>query len=77
MNTTEDVISSEVSPSRTQRLIPLDALRGLIIVLMAIDHANYFVARSHPTGEFWGMPLPHYESAWVFLTRFLSGEKIF
>jgi hypothetical protein len=55
-----------------QRLIPLDSLRGLIMVLMAVDHANFFVSRTHPTGEFWGIPLPQYESSLSFLTRFIT-----
>ncbi|MFA9452788.1 MAG: DUF1624 domain-containing protein [Candidatus Aminicenantaceae bacterium] len=54
------------------RLLPLDALRGLILALMAVDHANFFVARMHPTGEFWGIPLPSYESVWAFLTRLIT-----
>jgi uncharacterized membrane protein len=54
-----------------ERLLPLDALRGLILVLMAVDHASYFVARMHPN-EFWGIPLPNYESLWAFLTRVIS-----
>lgn len=37
--------------AKEQRLISLDALRGLLMVLMAVDHANYFVARMHPTGS--------------------------
>jgi uncharacterized membrane protein len=55
-----------------ERLLPLDALRGLILMLMAVDHANFFVARMHPTGEFWGIPLPSYESVWAFLTRVIT-----
>ena len=35
------------------RLDALDLLRGLIMVAMALDHANYFVARSHVGNEFW------------------------
>ncbi len=31
-----------------QRLVWLDALRGLIIVIMALDHASNFIARVHP-----------------------------
>jgi uncharacterized membrane protein len=54
------------------RLISLDALRGLILVLMAVDHANYFIARLHPTGEFWGIPLPQYENIFEFLTRLIT-----
>lgn len=54
------------------RLASLDALRGLIIVLMAIDHARGFIARNHP-GEFWGSPLPDYQGDWVaFLTRLVT-----
>jgi hypothetical protein len=26
------------------RLLPLDALRGLIMIVMALDHANFFIA---------------------------------
>jgi uncharacterized membrane protein len=50
----------------------LDALRGLIMALMALDHANYFVARTHPSGEFWGVPIPHYANLAEFLTRFVT-----
>jgi uncharacterized membrane protein len=57
---------------KEQRLISLDALRGLLMVLMAVDHASFFVARMHPTGEFWGIPLPQYESVLAFLTRFVT-----
>jgi uncharacterized membrane protein len=57
---------------KTQRLLSLDALRGLVIVLMAVDHANYFVARMHPNGEFWGIVLPRYDSVLAFLTRFVT-----
>lgn len=62
----------ENTQSEKPRLIPLDAFRGLIIVLMAVDHANYFVARMHPTGEFWGIPLPQYESVLAFITRLVT-----
>lgn len=53
------------------RLNWLDATRGLIMVVMAIDHASYFIARLH-RGEFWGLPMPQYESALAFLTRFVT-----
>jgi uncharacterized membrane protein len=52
--------------------VPLDALRGLIMVLMSLDHASYFVARAHSSGEFWDRPLPHYDDALPFLTRFVT-----
>lgn len=61
--------SGDVSRSR---LKSLDALRGLIIILMALDHANYFTAQRHPTGEHWGGGFPTYNSAVAFLTRFVT-----
>ncbi len=55
-----------------KRLSPPDLLRGLIIVLMALDHANHFVAQKHSPGEYWGGPLPTYQDALTFLTRFIT-----
>jgi len=43
-------------------------MRGLIMVLMALDHASYFVAKTH-SHEFWGTAMPRYESAMPFLLR--------
>jgi uncharacterized membrane protein len=55
------------------RLAPLDALRGLIMILMALDHANAFVARMHSPGEFWGSgPFPSYASGCEFLVRLVT-----
>jgi uncharacterized membrane protein len=50
------------------RLTPLDALRGTIMALMAIDHASSFVRRWHPF-ETWDQPLPDYPSLAAMLTR--------
>jgi uncharacterized membrane protein len=57
---------------RHNRLYPLDALRGLVIVVMALDHANYFIAQQHSPGEYWGGPFPYYASALPFLTRLVT-----
>ncbi len=66
---TPDPHAGHPSPSR---LASLDALRGLIIVLMAIDHARGFIARNHPS-EFWGTPLPDYQGDWLaFVTRLVT-----
>ena len=49
----------------------MDAHRGLIMVLMAIDHASYFIARVH-SAEFWGTALPIYSSMFWFWTRWVT-----
>lgn len=54
------------------RLFAVDALRGAIMVFMALDHANYFIAQQHSSGEYWGGLFPHYDSALAFLTRLVT-----
>jgi uncharacterized membrane protein len=44
----------------------------LIIVVMALDHANHFVAQKHSSGEYWGGPFPVYDDPLAFLTRFIT-----
>jgi uncharacterized membrane protein len=53
---------------RNKRLLSLDAMRGLIMVLMALDHASFFIAKIH-SSEFWGTSMPRYDSAMPFLLR--------
>lgn len=53
------------------RMTALDTFRGLIMVLMALDHASYFVAGVHPT-ELWSRPLPRYDAVLPFVTRLAS-----
>ena len=54
-----------------QRSIPLDLLRGWIMILMALDHASFFIAKIHPM-EYWGYPLPEYPGALSFFTRYVT-----
>ncbi len=56
---------------KNERLVGLDLFKGLIMVIMALDHASYFVAKIHPF-EFWGFALPHFPDALSFLTRFVT-----
>jgi uncharacterized membrane protein len=58
--------------SKGARLLALDALRGLIVILMAVDHTNYFIAHQHPPGEQWGGGFPAYTDALVFFTRLIT-----
>jgi len=60
-----------LSPAQTQRLDVLDALRGLIMVLMALDHASMFVAYQH-FSEYWGVALPDYGDVFSMFTRVIS-----
>jgi len=62
----------ETATRRESRNLALDALRGLIVVLMAVDHANYFVAQQHSSGEHWGGPFPAYADALSFVTRLIT-----
>ena len=63
---------SEQSHLKTKRIKALDALRGLIMVFMAIDHANHFIAQKHSSGEYWGGPFPDYQDGLSFLTRLIT-----
>jgi uncharacterized membrane protein len=54
------------------RLFAVDALRGLLMILMALDHANLLIAQQHSSGEYWGGPLPVYKSALSFLVRLVT-----
>jgi uncharacterized membrane protein len=49
----------------------IDILRGLIMILMAIDHCFLTIYQDH-FGEFWNSDIPNYGSNAVFLTRWAS-----
>lgn len=74
MRVTASRTQSIQSEIRGARLAPVDALRGLLIVLMALDHANHFIARAKRNPEMWADLFPTYGSdeILVFLTRFIT-----
>jgi len=68
MNSTLKSASAHIT---VERISALDTHRGFIMVLMAIDHASYFIARVH-SAEFWGIALPVYSTAYWFWTRWIT-----
>jgi uncharacterized membrane protein len=72
MSVKPETQTPEETSYKDPRLPPLDALRGLIMVLMALDHANHFIAQQHSSGEYWGGRFPIYHDALAFLTRLVT-----
>lgn len=64
-------------PVTANRFTAFDRLRGLIMVVMAIDHASFYIARVHAS-EYWSTLPPFYESHggasvwWSFVTRWIT-----
>jgi uncharacterized membrane protein len=55
------------------RLSPLDSLRGFIMVVMALDHANSFISHGKRELELWYFLFPNYnDDVLAFLTRFVT-----
>ncbi len=67
----ESICKSASAITTVQRIVTLDAHRGFLMVLMAIDHASYFIARVHSV-EFWGTALPVYPTGYWFWTRWIT-----
>ncbi len=57
----------------SSRLLPVDALRGFVIVVMALDHANSLIAHGKLEPEMWADVFPNYRGdALAFLTRLVT-----
>jgi len=69
MQSDKSIVSAEIAaaPGARSRLLPLDALRGLIMLLMALDHVrDYFSNARYPP-----LDLAHTTPA-LFLTRWVT-----
>ncbi len=53
------------------RLFQLDLLRGFVMVVMAIDHVAFFLAKRHPS-EMWSVAPTEYPSFIAFFTRAIT-----
>jgi len=53
------------------RIQTIDLMRGVIMIIMAIDHASWFVAKIH-FNEFWGVELSSDNNSVWFFTRLIS-----
>lgn len=72
MSDNHEGIQSEGVIQKAARLLPVDGLRGLIIIFMALDHANHFIAHKHSPGEYWTGGFPIYTDALAFITRLVT-----
>jgi uncharacterized membrane protein len=54
-----------------QRFQNIDILRGLLMVIMAIDHCFLFIYTTHYS-ESWNEMIPNYGSTSIFFTRWIS-----
>jgi uncharacterized membrane protein len=56
---------------KSARFSAVDALRGLIMIFMAIDHTNAFVSRQH-SSEYWNGAISTYDTSFAFFTRWIT-----
>ncbi len=61
---------AQITEGKKARLLELDILRGLVMILMALDHAGVFLMRElHLASEAWDTPIIIHPSFFSFFTR--------
>jgi uncharacterized membrane protein len=56
----------------TGRAIALDALKGLIMIVMALDHTRSFLMKYDGVKEIWFAPATYNPQIWDFVSRYVS-----
>lgn len=64
-------LSPSAGPTSFNRYDSVDALRGLIMMIMAIDHVSAYIARQHGS-EFWNGAISIYTHAFPFVLRLMT-----
>ncbi|MFX0174085.1 MAG: DUF1624 domain-containing protein [Candidatus Hodarchaeota archaeon] len=58
--------------SDSSRILAIDFVRGLVMILMALDHASSYWNEDRLFGEFWNWSRPPFPDLLQFLVRFVS-----
>ncbi len=66
-------VATLLTLEKSKRLLQLDALRGFVMVIMALDHTRSFLCESNGGFEIWMGQFPQYAGdTLAFFTRFIT-----
>ncbi|MFX0207707.1 MAG: DUF1624 domain-containing protein, partial [Candidatus Hodarchaeota archaeon] len=70
---TEAIMKEEITHSNSSRIAAIDFVRGLVMILMALDHTSTYWNSGRVLGEFWFATRPNpMPDLLQFLTRFVA-----